>query len=203
MHSDPNGNAEAPKPGLTEVAPRSLPKMATGVAGLDYILHGGLPVAHTTMIAGGPGSGKTMLSLEILFRAAKAGRRSVFVSFEESADAIRTNALTMGWDLAEEERRGTVTRLLGYCRERGITCFVLNQTPLGLTSDHITGVGVSSLIDTMLVLDYVEEGVEYGRSIRVLKSRGAPHSPAAHRMSITAHGIEIHPPANAGAREND
>jgi circadian clock protein KaiC len=90
---------------------QALPKMPTGVAGLDDILRGGLPEARTTLFVGGPGSGKTVLSLETLCRAARADRPGVFVSFEERADAVRTNALSMGWDLAALERQGRLALL--------------------------------------------------------------------------------------------
>jgi len=55
--------------------------MATGVAGLDIILEGGLPEARTTLIVGGAGSGKTVLALEILYRGAQSGKAGVLVSF--------------------------------------------------------------------------------------------------------------------------
>jgi len=85
--------------------------MPTGVAGLDDILRGGLPEARTTLVVGGAGSGKTVLSLETLYRAAQADRPGVFVSFEERADAVRTNALSMDWDLAVLEQQGRMALL--------------------------------------------------------------------------------------------
>lgn len=42
----------------------SLPKTETGVAGLDNILEGGLPTGRTTLIHGGPGTGKNVLVLK-------------------------------------------------------------------------------------------------------------------------------------------
>jgi predicted ATP-dependent serine protease len=62
---------------------RAIPKVTTQIAGLDEILEGGLPRGRTSLVSGGPGSGKTVLSLEFLCRGAMAGPR-VFVTFEGS-----------------------------------------------------------------------------------------------------------------------
>ncbi len=40
-----------------------LPKSPTGIRGLDEITNGGLPRERTTLISGGPGTGKTLLGL--------------------------------------------------------------------------------------------------------------------------------------------
>jgi len=85
---------------------RPIPKVATQIAGLDEILEGGLPRGRTTLVNGGPGSGKTVLGLEFLCRGAMAGEPGVFVTFEERANAIRLNARSMGWDLAALEKAG-------------------------------------------------------------------------------------------------
>jgi len=84
----------------------SLAKLGTGIDGLDEVLDGGFPKGRTTMIRGGPGAGKTLFSLQYLVQSALQGTAGIFVTFEESADAIRTNAATLGWDLPALERRG-------------------------------------------------------------------------------------------------
>ena len=85
-----------------------IPKVPTQIPGLDEVLEGGLPRGRTTLASGGPGSGKTVLGLEFLCRGALAGEPGVFVTFEERAEAVRTNALSMGWDLAALEKAGKV-----------------------------------------------------------------------------------------------
>jgi circadian clock protein KaiC len=87
-----------------------------------------------------------------------------------------------------------LVRLLAACHERGLTCFYLNQTGRGRAVHHISGIGISSLIDTALVLDYVWRGDEMARSLLVLKTRGSWHSPARHWLRITDEGIAIDPP---------
>ena len=85
-----------------------IPKVPTKIAGLDEILEGGIPRGRTTVVSGGPGSGKTVLGLEFLCRGAMAGEPGVFITLEERAEAIRLNASAMGWDLAALEKAGKI-----------------------------------------------------------------------------------------------
>src|SRR6185436_13856575 len=89
---------------IMRAAARPIPKIPTQIAGLDEVLEGGLPQGRTTLVSGGPGSGKTVLGLEFLCRAATEGTPGVFVTFEERAEAVRKNALSMGFDLAALEK---------------------------------------------------------------------------------------------------
>jgi circadian clock protein KaiC len=84
----------------------AIPKAFTGVRGLDEVLRGGFPRGRATLIGGGPGTGKTILALEFLYRGALAGEPGLLVTFEEQADAIRRNACSIGWDLEALEREG-------------------------------------------------------------------------------------------------
>ena len=84
-------------------APRPLPKVGTGVDGLDTVLRGGLPAGRTTLVSGGPGCAKTVLALQFLFTGVRSGEPGLLVSFEERAPSLRDNALSFGWDLARAE----------------------------------------------------------------------------------------------------
>lgn len=79
----------------------SVAKVPTRIAGLDEVLHGGVPEGRMTLITGGPGTGKTLFGLEFLYRAAADGRPGLFLSFEESETAVRENAASLGWDLED------------------------------------------------------------------------------------------------------
>jgi circadian clock protein KaiC len=83
-------------------------KVPTQISGLDEVLEGGFPRGRTTLVSGGPGSGKTVLGLEFLCSGAMAGEPGVFVTLEERAEAVRENALSMGWNLAALEKAGKV-----------------------------------------------------------------------------------------------
>ncbi len=88
---------------------QELEKAASHISGFDEILSGGLPEGRTTLIEGGPGTGKSILGLEFLYRGAVTDQAGVFVSFEEQGQAIRRNALTLGWDLEALEEAGKLS----------------------------------------------------------------------------------------------
>ncbi|OYY95779.1 MAG: hypothetical protein B7Y41_00330 [Hydrogenophilales bacterium 28-61-23] len=76
-------------------------KAPTGITGFDEITGGGLPRGRTTLLVGGPGSGKTILSLQFLAHGAQDCKEpGIFVAFEEASTRIVANADSFGWDLA-------------------------------------------------------------------------------------------------------
>lgn len=80
----------------------SLPKAPTGIGGLDEMTGGGLPKGRPTLICGGAGCGKTLLSMTFLVRGATDfGEPGVFVSFEEGTEDLAKNVASLGYDLAE------------------------------------------------------------------------------------------------------
>ena len=88
---------------------QELEKAASHISGFDQILFGGLPEGRTTLIEGGPGTGKSILALEFLYRGALASQAGIFVAFEEQGKALRRNALTLGWDLEAVEKTGKLS----------------------------------------------------------------------------------------------
>jgi circadian clock protein KaiC len=60
------------------VTRKSLRLESTGDESLDAILGGGIPSQSVVVIAGEPGSGKTVLTLQILFRAAREGKKCLY-----------------------------------------------------------------------------------------------------------------------------
>jgi circadian clock protein KaiC len=79
---------------------KSPTKVRTGVAGFDQITGGGLPRGRTTLLIGGPGSGKTLIHA-----ARDAKEPGIFVAFEETANGILANAEGFGWGLEELRRK--------------------------------------------------------------------------------------------------
>src|ERR1700682_3006706 len=80
-------------------------KAPTGIAGFDDITGGGVPRSRTTLVVGGPGSGKTIFALEFLVHGAEANEPGIFVAFEETSKRIMSNAESFGWKLAELQRK--------------------------------------------------------------------------------------------------
>jgi circadian clock protein KaiC len=79
-----------------------LSKAPSGIAGFDEITGGGLPRGRTTLLLGGPGSGKTVFALQYLINGARIyGEPGVFVAFEETSKRIIANAVSFDWKLGQ------------------------------------------------------------------------------------------------------
>ena len=77
-------------------------KAPTGITGFDEITRGGLPQGRTTLLVGGPGSGKTIFGVQFLKHGVEACEEpGVFVAFEESPERLIENFKSFGWKLAE------------------------------------------------------------------------------------------------------
>ena len=74
-------------------------KAATGIAGLDDILAGGLSRRHVFLLEGEPGTGKTTVALQFLLEGARAGERSLYITLSETDRELREGALSHGWEL--------------------------------------------------------------------------------------------------------
>jgi circadian clock protein KaiC len=109
---------------------RPIAKVSSGVAGLDEILDGGFPQGRTTLATGGPGTGKTMLGVEFLYRSAQAGEAGIFITFEEQADAVRRNGRTLGWDFAALEKAGKLFLLEARVDRHAVLAGSFNIKPI-------------------------------------------------------------------------
>ena len=82
------------------------PKVPTGIIGFDEITGGGLPRGRTTLLVGGPGSGKTVFALQFLVHGAQHCKEpGIFVAFEETSQRLVANAEGFGWKLIELRRK--------------------------------------------------------------------------------------------------
>ena len=82
---------EAPVP-ITEVERVERPRDATGIAELDRVLGGGIVIGSVGLIGGDPGIGKSTLILQVADRLSRRGRRTLYVSAEESVMQTRLRA---------------------------------------------------------------------------------------------------------------
>ncbi|HWM85132.1 MAG TPA: circadian clock protein KaiC, partial [Kofleriaceae bacterium] len=81
---------------------QELPKTPSGIQGLDQLTAGGLPRGRPTLVCGGAGCGKTLMSMEFLIRGAvEHGEPGVFVAFEETEADLIQNVKSLGFDLDE------------------------------------------------------------------------------------------------------
>lgn len=86
--------------------PQRSERVASGLPELDRMLHGGLPSGSATMVAGGAGTGKTLLGLHFVAAAAARGEPSVIVSYQETPAQLIEIARGFGWDLPAMSENG-------------------------------------------------------------------------------------------------
>jgi circadian clock protein KaiC len=101
-------------------------------------------------------------------------------------DAI-TNLLTVG---TVNDVRAMLMRVIDYLKVHEVTGVFTSLTP-GKTELQETDAGVSSLMDTWIVMTIDEVNKQRSRELRVLKSRGMAHSNRVLELEITDQGLRL------------
>ncbi|MET0508361.1 MAG: circadian clock protein KaiC, partial [Burkholderiaceae bacterium] len=83
-----------------------------------------------------------------------------------------------------------LTRLVDFLKSQGITLLMTSLSPSGETREH-SAEGITSLVDTWLLVRDVELGGERNRGLYVLKSRGMAHSNQIREFVLSERGIEL------------
>lgn len=97
----PQVTALAPQAGraarpITQVTTAEAPRRTSGVAEFDRVLGGGVVPGAAILLSGEPGVGKSTLLLEVAAQTARAGRRVLYASAEESPAQVRLRAERTG-----------------------------------------------------------------------------------------------------------
>jgi circadian clock protein KaiC len=98
-----------------------------------------------------------------------------------------TNLLTVG---TQSDVRSMLTRSIDYLKREGITGLFTSLTP-GKMELEETETGISSLMDTWVVLRISEENHRRRRWLSVLKSRGMAHSDRVREYLLTDQGLQV------------
>jgi circadian clock protein KaiC len=98
-----------------------------------------------------------------------------------------TNLLTVG---THSDVRSMLTRIIDYLKLETITGLFTSLSP-GRTELQETDAGISSLMDTWIVLSVDEEQRKRRRWLAVLKSRGMAHSNSVREYALTDHGLQL------------
>jgi circadian clock protein KaiC len=100
-----------------------------------------------------------------------------------------TNLTDIG---SQPEIRAMLTRMVDFLKARGITAI---YTSLTAESDHPeqSEVGISSLMDTWILVRNMESNGERNRGLYILKSRGMPHSNHIREFFLTDRGAQLQP----------
>jgi circadian clock protein KaiC len=98
-----------------------------------------------------------------------------------------TNMISVG---TQPEILAMMTRLIDFLKGRGITTFFTSLTGGGANLEQ-TEVGVSSLVDTWLLLTVVSPQGERNRTLTIIKSRGMAHSNQTAEYVLSGKGLQL------------
>lgn len=80
--------------------------ISSGIDGFDELVGGGFPIGKNIVVTGGPGTGKTIFSLQFIVNGIlKYNEKGVLVTTEQSIVDIKRDALSFGWDLTSFEEK--------------------------------------------------------------------------------------------------
>lgn len=81
-------------------------RVKTGIPGFDEILNGGIPRRNVILLSGGPGTGKSIFSMQFLWNGLQIGEPGIYVTLEEHPLQVRVNMKNFGWDIRQYEQEG-------------------------------------------------------------------------------------------------
>lgn len=221
-------------------------RLSSGIPGLDDMLGGGFYKGSSVLISGTAGTGKTTISSHVAAAAARAGKRCLYLLFEESPAQLKRNMASVGLDLAhgeeagylrmaamrpqtygleqhlvqimrlikewqpdvlvvdpltawlraghEDDATGALIRLVDFVKNQGITAIMTSLQSQQDVTQVASGMDVSSLIDTWLMLLSLEGNGERNHGLYIIKSRGMAHSNQIREYLITQQGIQLSVP---------
>jgi len=116
--------------------------------------------------------------------------KSEIAEFKPSRIAIDSlSALARG--VSNNAFRQFVIAVTGYAKQEEITGFFTNTSDQFMGSNSITDSHISTITDTILMLQYVEIRGEMSRAINVFKMRGSWHDKGIREYTISAAGPQI------------
>ena len=152
-----------------------LPRVSTGLSGLDDILGGGLDPNCLYLVEGRPGTGKTTLGLHFLLDGIKRGEKGLYITLSESETELRLVAARHGWSLDKVDIFQLVPPEASVGPDQELTLFHPVETELSETTKLIFD-QVREIEPTRVVFDSLSEmrllaqsSLRYRRQILALK----------------------------------
>lgn len=82
--------------------------LKTGINGFDELFSKkGIPRGSSVLVAGGPGTGKSIFCRQICYNLVSKGKKCMYVSFEESQERIEKSMKSFGWNVSKYVENGT------------------------------------------------------------------------------------------------
>ncbi len=169
---------------------------ATGIAGLDAILGGGLPPNRLYLAQGDPGVGKTTVALQFLLQGVRAGEKALYIALSETREEIQAVADSHGWNLNDLEIFELSALEQQLWQTKQSTLFHPSELELSKTTkmllDEIERVKPARLVvDSLSELRLLSENpLRYRRQILGLKQFFAPLSCTAVLLDDRS-GLEV------------
>lgn len=217
--------------------------ISTGIPRLNTMLSGnGYYRGSSILVSGTAGTGKSSLAAHLATSACSNGERCLYFAYEESADQIIRNMLSIGVDMKKwvekgllrieatrpsfygaemhlltnqkliedfnprvvildpitglaqvsspHEVKSLLVRMIDFFKMKQITGLFTSLT-LGGQPEESSEVGISSLMDTWIMLSDIAVNGERNRLLTILKSRGMEHSNQMREFRLTSNGFEI------------
>ena len=153
----------------------SIERSATGVPGLDDVLHGGLLAGRFYLVDGNPGAGKTTLAMQYLLEGARIGERCLYVTLSETKDELVASAASHGWTLDGIKIVELFTENSELAGEQDLTMYHPSEVELNQTVRKVVD-AVERFKPSRMVLDSLSElrllsqsSLRYRRQILALK----------------------------------
>jgi len=142
-------------------------RLKTGTPSLDKMLEGGLPRGSLVILAGSPGSGKTIASAQFLYYGATHDEPAIYISFGERKEVFYDNMKQFGLDFEKLEQEGkfkfldlmttrneAVTSMLGIALEEAQ---IMHAKRLVLDSFSAMSLGFEKKIDGRILLHLLDK----------------------------------------------
>lgn len=199
----PSGmDVDAPEPSeIRQIA--SSERVSGGFERLDTMLGGGLFRGSSTLITGVPGTSKTTLAGKFLEAACQRGERSLFVSFDESADCILRNLTSVGIQLRSYLKSGVLRMYSGRTESIGaeehllkLKALIREHHPRCMVIDPLSAIAKSGSIAAARAVAnrfiYLAKGERITVMITAINEGDEPESEATNLQISTIADTWIH-----------
>ena len=81
--------------------------LKTGISGFDELFaENGIPKGNSVLVAGGPGTGKSLFCRQICYNMISQRKNCMYISFEESKEKIQRSMEVFNWDVKKYIKDG-------------------------------------------------------------------------------------------------
>jgi DNA repair protein RadA/Sms len=154
---------------LSAVGSAPVERMGTGIGELDRVLGGGLVPGSLVLLGGSPGIGKSTLTNMVLGNLAAAGRRTLYVSGEESAEQVRLRAERLVLDAALPARSALEVPILAETDLDTVLGTIAGEAPEVCVIDSVQTLNAAELSGAPGSVGQVREVA--GRIMELAKAR--------------------------------